>query len=199
MLTDSTAYFSINHPFDVYLNPWDSAKPLPSAEQLSHMLPTSLQLISDVKALESDCLLQLRHLDDDAKTVVEFLKLQSRKIDMVLQHIMAKEEYEGTHYRGNQFGGSGITLISPAPLKLEQVFQVTLHIKEELVALLCFAKVSACSLIDATDLPKSATQTTAQYAVELSFCVIQDNDVEQLVKASLSLQQKQLKLRQLSR
>ncbi|GIU31536.1 hypothetical protein L2719_12130 [Shewanella schlegeliana] len=194
MLTDSTAYFSINHPFDVYLSPWDSAKPLPLVEQLGLMLPTSLQLISDVKALESDCLLQLRHLDDDAKTVVEFLKLQSRKIDMVLQHIMAKEEYEGTHYIGKQFGGSGITLVSPTPLELGQVFQVTLHIKEELVALLCFAKVTSCSLLEATD-----AQSTTQYAVELSFCVIQDNDVEQLVKASLTLQQKQLKLRQLSR
>lgn len=194
MLTDSSAYFSINHPFDVYLCPWDEAKPLPSAEQLSFMLPTSLQLISDVKALESDCLLQLRHLDDDAKTVVEFLKLQSRKIDMVLQHIMAKEEYQGTHYIGKQFGGSGITLISPSPLVLGQEYQVTLHIKEELVALLCLAKVKGCSLIENADDPN-----TAQYAVELSFSVIQDSDVEQLVKASLSLQQKQLKLRQLSR
>ncbi|GIU15323.1 MULTISPECIES: hypothetical protein [unclassified Shewanella] len=194
MLTDSTAYFSINHPFDVYLSPWDKAKPLPSAEQLSFMLPTSLQLISDVKALESDCLIQLRHLDDDAKTVVEFLKLQSRKIDMVLQHIIAKEEYQGSHYIGTQFGGSGITLMSPSPLALGQEYQVTLHIKEELVALLCLAKVKACSLVENAD-----ESNTTQYAAELSFSVIQDSDVEQLVKASLSLQQKQLKLRQLSR
>ena len=88
MLNDSSAYFSINHPFDAYLQAWDNNQPLPTIAQLSLMLPPSLQLISDIKSLESDCLLQLRHLDDDAKTVVEFLKLQSRKIDMVLQHVM---------------------------------------------------------------------------------------------------------------
>ncbi|MGS0679848.1 hypothetical protein ACVBIL_01685 [Shewanella sp. 125m-7] len=198
MLTDSTAYFSINHPFDVYLSPWDSAKPLPSTAQLAMMLPTSLQLISDVKALESDCLIQLRHFDDEAKTIVEFLKLQSRKIDMVLQHVMAKEEYEGTLYKGSYFGGSGITLVSAAPIELGQIFQVTLHIKEELVALLCLAKVKSCTLLEA-DAETTSQATAAQYACELSFSVIQDSDVEQLVKASLSIQQKQLKLRKLAR
>ncbi|MGS0676130.1 hypothetical protein [Shewanella sp. 0m-4] len=202
MLTDSTAYFSINHPFDVYLSPWDSAKPLPSPAQLGMMLPTSLQLISDVKALESDCLIQLRHLDDEAKTVVEFLKLQSRKIDMVLQHVMAKEEYEGTRYTGSHFGGSGITLVSAAPIELGQMFQVTLHIKEELVALLCLAKVKSCTLLEADPQVNSETASqasAAQYACELTFSVIQDSDVEQLVKASLSIQQRQLKLRKLAR
>ncbi len=198
MLSDSTAYFSIIHPFDAYLSPWDSAKPLPTAEQLSMLLPTSLQLISDVKALESDCLLQLRHLDDDAKTVVEFLKLQSRKIDMVLQHIMAKEQYEGTRYQGSHFGGSGFAIASPIALEVGQIFQVTLHIKEELIAILCIATVQSCKQ---KALESSTTQLVeaAPYVCELSFSVIQENDVEQLVKASLSLQQKQLKLRQQTR
>lgn len=204
MLTDSSAYFSINHPFDVYLSPWDNTNSPPSAELLSAMLPSGLQLISDVKALESDCLLQLRHLDDEAKTVVEFLKLQSRKIDMVLQHVMAQEQYEGDKYAATHFGGSGFTIISSEPLELGLEFKATLHIKEELVALLSIAKVQSCRLLDQAQsklisTPNDSNHTVAHYACEFSFTVIQESDVEQLVKASLSLQQKQLKLRQLAR
>ncbi|MCK8045996.1 hypothetical protein MSG37_13995 [Shewanella sp. 1CM18E] len=204
MLTDSTVYFSINHPFDAYLSLWDSANPLPSAELLSAMLPSGLQLISDVKALESDCLLQLRHLDDEAKTVVEFLKLQSRKIDMVLQHVMAKEQYDGDLYQASHFGGSGFTVISTTALELGREYKATLHIKEELIALLCIAKVHSCTLLadNSHELGASTSESGAaplRYACEFSFSVIQESDVEQLVKASLSLQQKQLKLRKLAR
>jgi hypothetical protein len=193
LLNDSTAYFSINHAFDVYLQAWDSGQPLPSVEQLSFMLPPSLQLISDIKAIESDCLLQLRHLDDDAKTVVEYLKLQSRKIDMVLQHVIGKEEYEGDHYIGSHFGGSSIRLTTHEAIPVGNEFKVSLNIKEELVALICFAKVQSCSLVS-----NEAEETPQAFSIELAFSVIQDADVEQLVKASLSLQQKQLKLRKLA-
>ncbi|MCL1048367.1 hypothetical protein L2755_01810 [Shewanella abyssi] len=193
MLNDSSAYFSINHPFDVYLQAWDNGQSLPSVAQLSFMLPPSLQLISDIKVLESDCLLQLRHLDDDAKTVVEFLKLQSRKIDMVLQHIIAKEEYEGHHYIGSHFGGSSIRLTANEAITVGSQFKVNVNIKEELVALLCFATVQSCSLIS-----NEIDDTPQAFSIELAFSVIQDADVEQLVKASLSLQQKQLKLRKLA-
>lgn len=192
MLNDSSAYFSINHAFDVYLQTWDNAQPLPSVEQLSFMLPPSLQLISDIKALESDCLLQLRHLDDDAKTVVEFLKLQSRKIDMVLQLVIGKEDYEGDYYIGSHFGGSSIRVNTNTAITVGSQFKVSLHIKEELVALICFATVQSCSLL--TNEVEEAPQV---FSIELVFSVIQDADVEQLVKASLSLQQKQLKLRKL--
>lgn len=193
MLNDSSAYFSINHPFDAYLQAWDNNLPLPTVAQLSLMLPPSLQLISDIKSLESDCLLQLRHLDDDAKTVVEFLKLQSRKIDMVLQHVIGKEEYDGDRYAGSHFGGSSITVTSSEELPLGSDFKVSLQIKEELVALICFAKVQSCRLINNED--ETAPQS---FSAQLAFSVIKDADVEQLVKASLSLQQKQLKLRKLA-
>ena len=193
MLNDSNAYFSVNHPFDVYLQAWDSEQPLPSLPQLALMLPPSLQLISDIKSLEADCILQLRHLDDDAKTVVEFLKLQSRKIDMVLQHVIGREEYEGERYAGSHFGGSSIRITTGKALPIGNHFKVSLHIKEELVALICFAQVQRCALVNHAD--ESAPKA---FSVELDFCVIQDADIEQLVKASLSLQQKQLKLRKLA-
>ncbi|QFU22295.1 hypothetical protein FM038_009080 [Shewanella eurypsychrophilus] len=190
MFTESTPYFSIKHGFSAYLSSWPKDEPLPTEDELRAMLPAGLLLISQVKSLEADCLIQLRHLDDDAKSVVDYLKLQSRKIDIVLQHVLEQEEHEGERFSGTHFGGSGISIISDSALNIGAQFKVSLHIKEELVALICFATVTASESIT-SELHPSHTQ----FNHVLEFTQILDTDVEQLVKASLSVQQKQLKLR----
>ncbi|AQS36816.1 hypothetical protein Sps_01651 [Shewanella psychrophila] len=190
MFTDSTPYFSVKHDFTAYLSPWPKEQALPTEYELRAMLPMGLLLINDVKSLESDCLLQLRHLDDDAKTVVDYLKLQSRKIDLILQYVLEREQHDGEQYQGAFFGGSGIRIISETPLNENEQYKITLHIREELVALLCFVKVTSSEPLD-TD----TSQASSRYISSLEFTQILETDVEQLVKASLSVQQKQLKLR----
>ncbi|MDH1470611.1 MULTISPECIES: hypothetical protein [Shewanella] len=202
MFTDTNPYFSVPHPFTAYLSLWDENQPLPSEMALRSMQSLGIQLLSEVKALEASCLLQLRHLDNEAKVVVDFLKLQSRKVDLVLQHVLEKEVQEGDKFSGCQFGGSGIRLMSNEALPLGRQYKVTLFIHEELVAILCFAKVTAClvSQEGQSDGPQAPLHNAASpYLVDLEFSQILDADVEQLVKASLNVQQKQLKLRKLAR
>ncbi|MCL1124330.1 hypothetical protein [Shewanella surugensis] len=212
MFIDSTPYFSVTHSFQVFVEAWPQETPLPTETQLNALLPVGMQLMSDVKALEADCLLQLRHLDDDAKTIVEYLKLQSRKIDLVLQHVLAQTPHPGEAVKGVRFGGSGIHILTPTPLTPDQPFKLTLYMKEEFIAMICFAKVIDSTLTNKINMPietlaqasihnddplSHKEQNEAQYLTELRFNVIQDSDIEQLVKASLSVQQKQLKLRKL--
>ncbi|QYJ80319.1 hypothetical protein [Shewanella acanthi] len=189
MFNDSNPYFSVPHTFTAYLSLWDENQAIPSETVLRSMQSLGLQLLSEVKALEANCLLQLRNLDNEAKVVVDFLKLQSRKVDLVLQHVLEKETQEGEKYTGSQFGGSGIRIISDTPMALNQTYKVTLFIHDELVAILCFAQVTACQ-------PAPQDQ---QYQIDLSFNQILESDVEQLVKASLNVQQQQLKRRKQAR
>ncbi|MFB2653214.1 hypothetical protein [Shewanella seohaensis] len=202
MFTDTNPYFSVPHPFTAYLSLWDENQPLPSEMALRSMQSLGIQLLSEVKALEASCLLQLRHLDNEAKVVVDFLKLQSRKVDLVLQHVLEKEVQEGEKFSGCQFGGSGIRLMSKEALPLGRQYKVTLFIHEELVAILCFAKVTACLVSQegqSDGLQVQSPNAALPYLVELEFSQILDADVEQLVKASLNVQQKQLKLRKQAR
>lgn len=201
MFTDTNPYFSVPHPFTAYLSLWDENQPLPSEMALRSMQSLGIQLLSEVKALEASCLLQLRHLDNEAKVVVDFLKLQSRKVDLVLQHVLEKEVQEGDKFSGCQFGGSGIRLMSNEALPLGRQYKVTLFIHEELVAILCFAKVTAClvSQEGQSDGQVQSPNAALPYLVDLEFSQILDADVEQLVKASLNVQQKQLKLRKQAR
>jgi len=202
LFTDTNPYFSVPHPFTAYLSLWDENQPLPSEMALRSMQSLGIQLLSEVKALEASCLLQLRHLDNEAKVVVDFLKLQSRKVDLVLQHVLEKEVQEGEKFSGCQFGGSGIRLNSREALPLGRQYKVTLFIHEELVAILCFAKVTACLVSQegqSDGLQVQSPNAALPYLVDLEFSQILDADVEQLVKASLNVQQKQLKLRKQAR
>lgn len=198
MFPDTNPYFSVLHPFTAYLSFWGENQPLPSEMALKSMQSLGIQLLSEVKALEANCLLQLRHLDNEAKVVVDFLKLQSRKVDLVLQHVLEKEVQEGDKYYGCQFGGSGIRLLSPTALPVGRHVKITLFIHDELVAILCFAKITACMLaqeVQSTMLQAQLNHDALPYLVDLEFSQILDSDVEQLVKASLNVQQKQLKRR----
>ncbi|ABM24689.1 MULTISPECIES: hypothetical protein [Shewanella] len=197
MFTDSNPYFSVPHPFTAYLSAWPQSQPVPSEIALRSMQSLGIQLLSEVKELEANCLLQLRHIDNEAKAVVDFLKLQSRKVDLVLQHVLEKETQEGDKFQGCQFGGSSIRLISPSPLPLGAQYKTTLFIHDELVAILCFAKVVASN--PDTRVQNDGDPTAEQYFIDLEFSQILESDIEQLVKASLNVQQKQLKLRKLAR
>ncbi|QYJ88479.1 hypothetical protein [Shewanella halotolerans] len=185
MNSQSNSYFSVAHGFAAYLSPWPKEQPLPDDHELRSMLPLGMQLISEVKAMEADCLLQLRHLDDEARTVVDYLKLQSRKIDLVLQHVLEQQPHEGERCNGLHFGGSGIHLQSPTKLVPGERYRITLHIREALIAILCIGECTRCD----------DEASEGGFNCELSFIQILDEDVEQLVKASLNIQQKQLQQR----
>ncbi|WP_192022896.1 hypothetical protein [Shewanella sp. WPAGA9] len=187
MFTESNAYFTVPHQFNVYLETWPESNAIPTEEDLRSMQSVGLKLLSEVKELEANCLLQLRQLDNEAKAVVDFLKLQSRKVDLVLQHVLEKEVQSGELYQGTQFGGSGISIVSPDPLTIGEYFKSSIYISSELVAILCLCQVSQCQ------------STENGYLVTFEFSQILDSDVEQLVKASLNVQQKMLKMRKQSR
>lgn len=189
MNNESNSYFSVKHRFSAYLSPWPESQPLPSESELKAMLPLGLQLISEVKSMEANCLLQLRNLDDEARTVVEYLKLQSRKIDLVLQHILEQQPNEGDKCIGKQFGGSGICIISATQLNIGQQYRVILHIKEALISMLCIAQCT-----ESIPINQPETQAPA-FECLLEFSQVLDEDIEQLVKASLNVQQKQLQQR----
>lgn len=191
MFPELNSYFSVPHIFAAYLEPWDQGRALPTEDELKDMQSPGLQLLTEVKSLENDCLLQLRHLSNDAKAVVDFLKLQSRKVDLVLQHVLEKQIQTGDYVQGDRFGGSGICVTSQAPLAVGSVFSTHIYIRSELVAIFCICTVIACQ-VDARD-PQDTEADT--WVCELEFSQILDHDVEQLVKASLNVQQKMLKQR----
>ncbi|MBB1320739.1 hypothetical protein ABHN84_05490 [Shewanella vesiculosa] len=190
MIPDSNSYFSVPHHFNVYLTLWDPKRALPTDDELRDMQSVGLKLLTEVKSLEANCLLQLRNLDNDAKAVVDFLKLQSRKVDLVLQHMLEKEVQDGELFTGDQFGGSGVSIISSRPLDINDHVKTHIYLHTELVAILCICQIKTC-----TPLATDDAIETPYWRCDLEFSQILEDDIEQLVKASLNVQQKMLKKR----
>ena len=190
MNTDSNAYFSVLHPFDAYLSRWPTEQALPSESELHALKSKGMQLISEVKALEGSYMLQLRHLGDDARAIAEYMKLQSRKVDLVLQHLLEQEIKDGLPCAGLQFGGSNFQVTSAESFAQHELVKATIFVREEIISVLCFAEVIDCRV---------DPNNSDQYLVDLAYRVINDAEVEQLVKASLNIQQKQLQLRKSNR
>ncbi|MGB0894624.1 MAG: hypothetical protein ACPGUD_09470 [Parashewanella sp.] len=184
MFDESNPYFSVPHKFKAYIELWPSEKPLPDAAQLQDLQSVGLQLLTEVKNIESNCLMQLRRLENDTKSVVDYLKLQSKKIDLILQYVLESESQDGSKVQGVKFGGDGIEIISPTAVNIGEHYKTTVFIRDELIALLAFTKATDC---------QPHPQLDKQWLVTLNFCQILEADVELLVQASLSVQQKALR------
>lgn len=183
-MTTHDLYFSVQHHFNLYLLPWDSQQTIPDENQLKTLQSAGLSLVNEVKQLENNCLMQLRQLEIDAKAIVDYLKLQSKKIDLVLQFMLEQENHQGSQYQGIEFGGSGFKFISDTPFEIGALFTTSVFLRDEIISLRCITEVSGSSIQDNL------------YHTQLSFVAIQDTDIEQLVQASLRVQQKMLKQRQ---
>lgn len=182
MLKDNT-YFSVAHPFVVYLEPWEASQGFPEPENIKHLQSIGLKLVNEVKEVESNCLLQVRKMENDAKSIVDYLNLQSRKIDLVLYFMLEQEVRHGQSCSGTHFGGSGFHVKSNTALQKDSYFKANIFIRDELVNLICIAKVTDCN----------KTEKNPDYEVSFDFKVILSTDIEQLVQASLRVQQRLLK------
>ncbi len=184
MIDESSTYFSVPHKFKAFIKVWPKNTDLPNLDQLYELQSVGLQLLSEVKAIESSSLIQLRALESDAKAVVDYLKLQSKKIDLILQYVLESEHQDGTQIKGTKFGGGGIEVITSNALEVGEHFEVTIFIRDELVAVLAIATVTAVTPTE-----------DEHWKAELNFSRILEADIEILVKASLGVQQKMLKAR----
>ena len=184
MIDESSPYFSVPHKFKAYLKPRSGNSELPSLEILQELQSVGLQLLSEVKAVESSSLTQLRALENDTKSVVDYLKLQSKKIDLILQYVLENEHQDGIKTQGVKFGGGGIEIITDFEAQVGEHFEATIFIRDELVAVLAIVTVKSCT-----------QEENNHWKLELNFSRILDSDIEALVKASLGVQQKMLRSR----
>lgn len=184
MITNDNSYFSVPHAFTVYLESW-SEKNLPDDDQLKAMHTTGLKLINEVKELEQQSISQIKQFNE-AGAVLDYLQIHAKKIDLVLQYLLEQQPHKGKKFQGQGFGGSRFDIITSSPMKLNSLVKSTLYIREELISVFCISRVI------------SNVEQGNHFITNLEYASILDTDIEQLVQASLHIQQKQIKSRKLA-
>lgn len=184
-LTEFEQYFQIDESNRVNLFAVDDNKVPTTLAQLEADIPPLFKLANEVSELEQSSLRPLRNLGDVAQELAVFLQAQSRKIDLIMSHILASEQPEDNAMYCDSYGGGGVKLTDTKAYSIGQAFRTKLFLQHEASAIYCYTEVVAVNKVD-----------DEHYQYTLLFKAIRDTDQELVVRASLHAQTRQLKKRQ---
>ncbi|RJG41997.1 PilZ domain-containing protein [Motilimonas pumila] len=181
MQTDS--YFSVQHAVDVNISPLAASATVPQPEDLLQHMPTSFHIASEIANIDAGSMRFLTKLGEQSQELLNYVQLQAKKIDLLLCHIIAQEDNAANRHQTYAFGGGGISIMHQESMTIGQPVQLKLFLLEEAAAVFCFGEIVSCK------------QQDQGYDIHIAFSSIREVDRELIVRASLHVQSKQLKLR----
>ena len=173
-------YFQLTHAIPVNIQMGGEWQTLPSFEQFEQDIPTPYKIASEMKGLEQTMLRPLRQLGDVIEPLADYLKAQSRKIDLMMNYILQAQDEKDLKLDTKSFGGGGFKLRSEQEFELSTWVKCKLFFIEDAAAVFCYAKVAQVEVLEGLN----------EYT--FVFHRMRDEDREIVVRASLHLQSKQL-------
>lgn len=177
-------YFQLTHAIPVNIQLGGEWQTLPSIEQFEDDIPTPYKIASEMKGLEQTMLRPLRQLGDVIEPLADYLKAQSRKIDLMMNYILQAQDEQDVKLNTTSFGGGGFTLQTAQGSKQEFTLnswvKCKLFFNDDAAAVFCYAKVA--KIVELEEI--------SEYT--FVFHRIRDEDREIVVRASLHLQSKKL-------
>jgi len=180
-------YFQVDDSNQVNLFVVQSTQVPQTQAELESNIPALFKLANEINELDSNALRPLRNLGDVATELASFLQAQSRKIDLIMSHILATEQPDEDNVYCDSYGGGGLKVTLPEKMAIGTHLRTKLFLNHEASAIYCYTQV-----IETERLEPEKIQHT------LAFVQIRDSDQELVVRASLHAQTRQLKKRQLA-
>lgn len=174
-------YFQLTHAIPVNIQSGGDWQSLPSFEQFENDIPTPYKIASEMKGLEQTMLRPLRQLGDVIEPLADYLKAQSRKIDLMMNYILQAQDEHDVKLDTSSFGGGGFKLKTERVFGLNDWVKCKLFFNDDAAAVFCYAKVA-----------KIESNEESEQEYTFVFHRIRDEDREIVVRASLHLQSKQL-------
>ncbi|WP_324043835.1 PilZ domain-containing protein [Aeromonas dhakensis] len=181
-------FFSVTHATPVNVIPMPGDFHLPSLEALEAELPEPFRIASSITSIDMVTSRQLRNQSESMHDLVEIINQQSRKIDMIMGYVLSVQDHPEHRFHTLRFGAGQLTYLHPrqghgeAP-HLHQIVRLKIFLREEASAIYCYGQV------------KQLEPSEHGTQVMLDYVRIREDDRELLVRASLHIQSKQLKLR----
>jgi len=175
-------YFQLDHEIQVNVKSGGAWHSVPSFEEFLRAIPVPFKIATEMKGLEQTMLRPLRQLGDVIEPLADYLKAQSRKIDLMMTYILQAEDEKELQFVTKSYGGGGFTFISNEIFTPNDWVICKLFFDEEAAAVFCFGKVAECESLG----------EEAGYINTVVFHHIREEDREVVVRASLHQQSKQL-------
>ncbi|ENC9555239.1 PilZ domain-containing protein [Aeromonas hydrophila] len=181
-------FFSVTHATPVNVIPMPGDFHLPSLEALEAELPEPFRIASAITSIDMVTSRLIRNQNDSMHDLVEIINQQSRKIDMIMGYVLSVQDHPEHRFHTLRFGAGQLTYLHPRQghgevPHLHQIVRLKIFLREEASAIYCYGQV------------KQLEQSEHGTHVMLDYVRIREDDRELLVRASLHIQSKQLKLR----
>ena len=181
-------FFSVTHATPVNVIPMPGDFHLPSLEALEAELPEPFRIASSITSIDMVTSRLLRNQSESMHDLVEIINQQSRKIDMIMGYVLSVQDHPEHRFHTLRFGAGPLTYLHPRQghgevPHLHQIVRLKIFLREEASAIYCYGQV------------KQLEPSEHGTQVVLDYVRIREDDRELLVRASLHIQSKQLKLR----
>ncbi|KTA77816.1 PilZ domain-containing protein [Aeromonas salmonicida] len=181
-------FFSVTHATPVNVIPMPGDFHLPTLEALEAELPEPFRIASSITSIDMVTSRLMRNQNESMHDLVEIVNQQSRKIDMIMGYVLSVQDHPEHRFHTLRFGAGQLTYLHPhqghgEPPPLHQIVRLKIFLREEASAIYCYAEV------------KQLAPSEHGTQVGLDYARIREDDRELLVRASLHVQSKQLKLR----
>lgn len=178
-------FFSVAEEFPVNLHPLAEGHRAPDEVNFLKEIPELYLMASQMAGSEQDLLHKLAIENPKSPSLVSLLENMTQRMTLMLGYLLRYEDNPDYRFNGVEFGGGGLRVHSVEPIAEQQSFQAKLFFRAESLAIYCYLRSVSCV----------ASEDTGGYISTFEFERIQDSDRENLIRASLHAQSRQLKER----
>jgi hypothetical protein len=182
----SEHYFSVEYRFPINVAPLPADYSLPEEAQLEQEMPLPFRIAAQEGSVDLNSARHLRAIDEELQVLVTALNQQSRKINLLLGYLLSQLDDPAERAMALRFGASTLCFESPLPLAEGTLLRLKLFLQEESAAIYCYGVVTGCH---------GAETEGASNLIEADYVRLRNDDKEALIRASLNIQSRQLKLR----
>ncbi len=171
--------FRIDHKIPINVKPLQPTSL--DMETFIAMMPEPFKMAADMAALDKSMTRSLTRVHDIPDDLLDYLRLQSRKIDSLMRFMLLQQDDPAFRLISLSYGGSALTFNRAEPLAAGELIETRLFLEHNAGAVYAWARVIDCE------------PSTEGFVIRSTFTHIQDEDRENIVRASLQEQSRQLK------
>ncbi len=177
-----SSFFLIEHPITINIVPITSDATNIDMKTFEQSMPYAFRISAEMSEIESQALRPFRNMGEKFEELIDYLQLQARKMDLMMSYILQQQDNEEFRATTQKFGGGGLSVYSSTQVNLGECVEAKLFLEDEAAAVYTYAEAINCKKIE------------DRYLVDYYFTHIREQDQELLVRASLHLQTKQLRI-----
>lgn len=173
-------YFLVEHPLSLNVESLNDNEKIPNDIEFEAEIPAPFRMASDLANIESHSLQPLKLNNETTQALWGYLQAQNLKINTLLSYVLSQQDDKQFHYTSTAFS-AGVCLFKSENtfFTLNQPVRLKIFIPEESAAIYCYAQVT----------------NVDNNIVEVSYQQIREEDRELLIRTTLHIQSKQLKIR----